>query len=325
MAKASPKLVGMFVLAAVAMLVTGIVVFSSGNWFATTHDFILFFDGNVSGLNPGAPVKFRGVEIGAVREVRIDIAGVSGRESEAGIGPGIPVIFYIDEQRLHKRGAATNRISDPDSVQMLIGLGLRAELKVESFVTGRRYIELDFLPDSPDNRVNDSLVPYTELPTVVTGLNLGAIQDDLTHVLREIGDLELASTLKSIKETFDSLQMVISTPEIRQAMRKLPDVVQQMEITLARYADLATELDTTVVPFRASIIKTSDQAEVTLKAAEESFVAVRNLLDPESPMAVQLAILLREVAASARATAQLTEYLQRNPSSLVRGKPEEKD
>ena len=323
MASASPKLVGAFVLAAVALLITGIVLFTSGTFFATTYDFIVFFDGNVSGLNAGAPVKFRGVEIGAVRDVRIDIAGVA-RTDTSGLGPGIPVIFYIDQQRLTQRGAS-HRVLHPDSLEGLIGLGLRAELKVESFVTGRRYIELDFLPNSVDNRVNDPLVPYTELPTVVTGFNLAAIQDDLTHVLREIGDLELAATLKSIKETFDSLQMVISTPEIRQAMRKLPNLVQQMETTMARYADLAVELDTTIVPFRASIMRTSDQAEVTLKAAEESFTAVRNLLDPESPMAVQLAILLQEVAASARATAQLTEYLQRNPSSLLRGKPEEKD
>ncbi len=324
MAKASPKLVGAFVLAAIALLVVGIVLFTSGQFFAKTTDLIVFFDGNVSGLNTGAPVKYRGVEIGAVREVRIDIAGVTERDDVAG-GPGIPGIFYIDHPRLAQRGASRDRISNPDSLEVLVDLGLRAELKVESIVTGRRYIELNVVPDAPDNRVNDPAVPYPEIPTVTTGLNLAAIQDDLRKVLGDIGDLELAETVLSIKHTFDSLQMVISTPEIRQAMRKLPGVVDQMETTLARYADLAVELDTTVVPFRASIIKTSDQAEATLKAAEETFVSVRNLLDPESPMAVQLAILLREVAASARATSQLTEYLQRNPSSLLRGKPEEKD
>ncbi len=324
MAKASPKLVGAFVLAAIALLVVGIVLFTSGKFFAKTTDLIVFFDGNVSGLNTGAPVKYRGVEIGAVREVRIDIAGVAERGSQAG-GPGIPVIFYIDHTRLAQRGASRDRISNPDSLEVLVALGLRAELKVESIVTGRRYIELSMVADAPDNRLNDPAVPYPELPTVSTGLNLAAIQDDLRKVLGEIGGLELAETVLSIKHTFDSLQMVISTPEIRQAMRKLPGTVEQLETTLARFADLAQELDTTVVPFRASIIRTSDQAEATLKAAEESFVAVRNLLDPESPMAVQLTLLLQEVAASARATAQLTEYLQRNPSSLVRGKPEEKD
>lgn len=323
MAKASPKLVGVFVLTAVALLVSGIVLFTSGNFFATTYDFIVFFDGNVSGLKVGAPVKFRGVELGAVRDVRIDIAGVA-RTDTSGVGPGIPVIFYIDQRRLTQRGASA-RVGHPDSLELLIDLGLRAELKVESFVTGRRYIELDFIPNAPDNRFNDPAVPYTELPTVITGLNLAAIQDDVSRVLGEIGDLELAGTLLSIKETFDSLQAVISTPEIREAMRHLPTVVTRLDTTLAHFSNLAQELDTTVVPFRAAITRTSDQAEATLKAAEESFVAVRDLLDPESPLAVQLTLLLQEVAASARATAQLTEYLQRNPSSLIRGKPEEKD
>lgn len=323
MAKASPKLVGAFVLAAVALLVTGIVLFASGSFFTTTYDFIVFFDGNVSGLSAGAPVKFRGVEIGAVREVRIDIAGVA-RTDSSGLGPGIPVIFYIDQQRLTQRGASA-RVSNPDSLEMLIGLGLRAELKVESIVTGRRYIELDFVPDAPDNRFNDPAVPYDELPTVTTGLNLAVIQDHVMRVLQEIGDLELAGTLLSIKHTFDTLQAVIATPELREALGNLPAVVRRLDSTLAHFSDLAQELDTTVVPFRLAITQTSDQAEATLKAAEESFIAVRNLLDPESPMAVQLTLLLQEVAASARATAQLTQYLQRNPSSLVRGKPEEKD
>lgn len=323
MAKASPKLVGAFVLAAVALLITGIVLFTSGTFFATTHDFIVFFDGNVSGLKAGAPVKFRGVEIGAVRDVRISIAGVA-RTDSSGPGPGIPVIFYIDEKRLAQRGAS-DRVLHPDSLEVLIGLGLRAELKVESFVTGRRYIELDFVPGAPDNRFNDPAVSYTEMPTVITGLNLVAIQDGITRVLQEIGDLELAGTLLSIKHTFDTLQAVIATPELREALRDLPAVVRRLDATLAHFSDLAQELDTTVVPFRLAITQTSDQAEATLKAAEESFIAVRNLLDPESPMAVQLTLLLKEVAASARATAQLTEYLQRNPSSLVRGKPEEKD
>ncbi len=323
MAKASPKLVGAFVLAAVALLITGVVLFTSGTFFATTYDFIVFFDGNVSGLSSGAPVKFRGVEIGAVRDVRIDIAGVA-RTDSSGLGPGIPVIFYIDQQRLTQRGASA-RVSDPDSLEMMIGLGLRAELKVESFVTGRRYIELDFLPDAPDNRFNDPAVPYTELPTVITGLNLAAIQDDIHRAMAEFGDLHLAATISSIKHTFDSLQAVISTPGIREAMQNLPAVLRRLDVALAHYSDLAETLDTTIVPFRAAITKTSNQAEATLKAAEESFIAVRNLLDPESPLAVQLTLLLQEVAASARATAQLTEYLQRNPSSLVRGKPEEKD
>ena len=325
MAKASPKLVGAFVLVAIAVLLSGIVVFTSGQLFSTTYDFILFFDGNVSGLRTGAPVKFRGVEIGGVREVRIDIAGVSGRDSEPGIGPGIPVIFYIDEQRLAQRGATTTRISNPDSVEMLINLGLRAELKVESFVTGRRYIELDFIPDSPDNRVNDPLVPYTELPTVVTGLNLAAIQDDIHGALAEFGDLEIAATVASIKHTFDSLQAVISTPEIREAIGNLPALVRRLDTTLARFSALAQELDTTVVPLRAAITRTSDQAEVTLKAAEEGFIAIRQLLDPDSPLAFQLMQLMVEVRASARATRELTGYLERNPSSILRGKPEEND
>jgi paraquat-inducible protein B len=325
MAKASPKLVGAFVLVAIALLVSSIVVFASGQLFSKTHDFILFFDGNVAGLRVGAPVKFRGVEIGAVRDVRIDIANVSTRDRTAdGTGPGIPVIFFIDEKRLTQRGATAVMISNPDSIERLIDLGFRAELKVESFVTGRRYIELDIYTDAEDNRLNDPLVPYQEIPTVVTGLNLTAIQDDVTRVLREIGDLKLASTLQAIQETFDSLTAVVASPGLRTALNDLPEVVVRMDSTLAAFTRLAQDLDTTMVPVQHALLATSDQVQETLRAAEASFGTVRDLVDPESPLAVQLSLLMRDLAASARATTALTEYLQRNPSSILRGKPEEK-
>ena len=71
--KANPVLIGAFVVGAIALGVVGIVVFGSGRLFADTTPFVMYFTGSVDGLNVGSPVKFKGVEIGAVTSIQLDI------------------------------------------------------------------------------------------------------------------------------------------------------------------------------------------------------------------------------------------------------------
>ena len=147
--RANPRLVGAFVLIGIALGVVAVVLFSSGQLFTKKYHFIVFFDGSVGGLRPGAPVKYRGVEIGAVSDVRIAMPGTESGASGAGI-------------------------SNRDSVDVLIEQGLRAQLVLESFVTGRRFVELDFLPGTPVNLVNDPGIRLTVLASSARGQPSGS-------------------------------------------------------------------------------------------------------------------------------------------------------
>ena len=95
--KANPVMIGAFVVGAIALAVVGIVVFGSGRLFADTTPFVMYFSGSVDGLSVGSPVKFKGVEIGGVTSIQLDL----GEEAR------IPVWIEVDNKKIVAHGADT--------------------------------------------------------------------------------------------------------------------------------------------------------------------------------------------------------------------------
>ncbi len=175
--KLSPTLVGGFVVGALALVVIGIITFGSGRLFSKTFEFVLYFDSSVNGLNIGAPVKVRGVEIGTVTNIllTLDREKIKKEAAESGVrqamqrwNPRIPVIIEIDAEKLTSRGATGLALTDPEAFDALIEQGLRGQLQTESLVTGLLYIDLDFHPGSSVNVVEASVSGYKEIPTIPT-------------------------------------------------------------------------------------------------------------------------------------------------------------
>ena len=77
--KANPAVIGAFVVGAIALAVIGLLVFGSGQLFKNTTRIVCFFSGDTMGLNVGAPVKFKGVEVGSVTSIRIRITEQAGQ------------------------------------------------------------------------------------------------------------------------------------------------------------------------------------------------------------------------------------------------------
>src|SRR5215510_10574456 len=67
--KINPTLIGTFVVGAVILAIAGVLLFVVGEFFKEKITFVLYFDGSVQGLNVGAPLIFRGVQVGQVTNV----------------------------------------------------------------------------------------------------------------------------------------------------------------------------------------------------------------------------------------------------------------
>ena len=136
--QANRMMIGGFVVLAVIIMAASLVVFGSGKFFKKTNKYILYFDESVKGLSVGAPVLFQGVQVGSVTSIILQADFVKMKTQ-------IPVIIEIEPDRCKVR---TGERSYRKVAEKLIEMGLRAQLVMQSFITGQLMIELDFYPNS---------------------------------------------------------------------------------------------------------------------------------------------------------------------------------
>ena len=113
----------------------------------------------------------------------------------------IPVVIDIDSKKIESRGAQDD-LSDPAVMRHAIALGLRAELQMQSFVTGVLYIDLDMHPGTEAKFSMNTIEQQEryqgieEIPVLPTALEQA--QETLTKVVEELGKADIPGLFKSI-------------------------------------------------------------------------------------------------------------------------------
>src|SRR5262245_13683892 len=110
--------------------------------------FRLYFDQSVRGLSVGAPVDFRGIQIGEVTDVDIQFDPKS-RE-----GFRIPVTIKLQPERFNGGRAPASLEERRSVVDRMIAGGLRAQLRSGSLLTGQMFVALDMFKDAPAAKVD---------------------------------------------------------------------------------------------------------------------------------------------------------------------------
>lgn len=325
--KISPTLIGAFVVGAVFLIAAAVVIFGSGRLFRHRKEFVLYFDTSVNGLRIGAPVKFKGVEIGAVRNILLQV------EPNMEI-LRIPVIIEVELEKLTRRGATGAVLEDEAAFNAAIKQGLRGQLLMESIVTGVLYVGLDVFPGTPANFVqrpdDEHQYQYPEIPTIPTALEKA--QDAITQVLAMLQQTDIKGLFDSADQAFKGINQTVNSPEIRGAIKSLQQIMPKLDEAIVNVRNLAAELNSNQKILTTDLQQTSAEARAALKQAGETFkqaeTAVANIeavADPDSPTFYELNRSLREVSAAARSLRLLTDYLERNPRAIIFGKPEPKE
>ena len=330
--KVSPTLIGAFVVGALALVVIATLMFGSGRFFRTTKEFVLYFDGSVNGLRVGAPVKFRGVEIGTVKNILLRLV------SEEKL-LRIPVIIELDLERFTSKGASGAALKDPEVLKQLISDGLRGQLQMESFVTGLLFVGVDFFPDSKLSLVQDPKgdYQYAEIPTEPTTMQIAGSKAN--EILAKLDEINFKEVIDSLQRTAEGIESLVTSKDLKAAIGSTDEVAHKLEIAATNIAQLATTFDDKVKTLADDFQLTSKdtrvamkeagaalkQAEATLKETEVTMVNVKSLTDPDSPAFYEIIRTLKEVSAAARSLRLLANYVERNPRAIIFGKPETKE
>ena len=245
------------------------------------QNYLLTFAQSVRGLNPGAPVDFRGIAVGEVR--RIDL--VYDREHNA-FRSVVEIHFYPDRLRSRWRNpnGRWNALSSTERMQRMVDGGLRAQLRTANLLTGQMYVALDFFPKAPKVRFDPTAKPL-EIPTVVG--ELSGLQESIQNIVAKLE-----------KIPFDQIAV-----DLRRALQELASTAKRADALLARVNDeVAPELRSTL-----------EQARKTLKSVDGA-------LDPEAPLQGNLNETLTEVTRMSERLRELIDEIERHPESLLRGK-----
>ncbi len=207
---ANKKLIGLFVVGAIALAVAAVIILGSGKFFKQTFRAVCYFHGSVGGLNVGAPVVFRGVKIGSVSDVRL-------RFETTKLIFVIPVYIEIDPSRVGVVGPGPK--SPGQNLKTFIDRGLRASLEVQSLVTGQMQVGLDLYPDKPAKFAEFKIDTHTpEIPTIPTPMQ---------EMAKKIQEIPIDQIGKDLASALDGINKLVNSPEIMQGIQSISQAANE--------------------------------------------------------------------------------------------------
>jgi len=282
--RANPTAIGAFVLGAVALVVAGLLAFGSLTFLQRPVRTVMFFDNSVSGLAVGAQVAYRGVKVG-------DVTGITTHVGSKRIA----VYANIDRKQIPASpdpAIEIKRIIEKD--------GLRAQLGLQSIVTGQLYVSLEFMPGAPLHLTG--LDPAAvEIPTVPTELQQWTARID--RVVSALEKLPLADLFTTSVDTIKGVNELANSADLRRALRAAGATLgdaQQLVLTLQRDAgpliaslrtssdaarDAVTDVSADLRRLVARLDATSERARALMDDAQK---LVRSVDERVGPLATNL-------------------------------------
>lgn len=259
--------------------------------FTTKVPYVVQFDESVRGLTPGAPVEFRGMRVGTVSDVglQIDVATESIR---------IPVTIEIEPQRISITGTEALTDRPPyEFMEKMVERGLRAQLQPGNLLTGQMLVDLGFHPDAAPAKLDRS-GEYPKIPSVPSQID--ALTASATGILTELAKLPLTELVQDLRSTVQNVDALVSSP-------RTAETLEALKVTATNLQTLVQTMDQQLGPLLS-------QAQGTLASADA-------MVGANSQTRYDLDSMLKELAGAARSIRVLTDYLERHPEALLRGKP----
>ncbi len=332
--RANATLIGLFIVGAIILAIGAAFLFGSGV-LRDKYRFVMFFDSSVRGLDIGAPVNFRGVKIGNVTDVHLMVDPDTLRIV-------IPVYADLEVERISLMSGEKMTKLRIQRVGDMIDQGLRAQLQLESLLTGQLAIQLDMHPDTPAKLVG-VINEYREIPTIPTPMQ---------EISRKLEDFPVEKVLNDVASAIEGIEKLANDPNLLKAIQSIDQTFNQYTILAERLdqhtGKISGDLNLTLTDLRATLKSTrgliesgdglisdssdlvkelrdsaerlSSSAEGALNEIQTTAGVTNNIVSPDSQLYYLLTQTLQEITSAARAINSLANTLEKNPEALLRGK-----
>jgi len=350
--QSSRTAIGAFVVGAVALGVAAVLVFGSGKFFSDRTRYVMFFDGSLKGLQVGAPVVMNGVKIGEVTDISVlgDPATLKFYQ---------PVYIEIEPDKVQVLGAEKQTLKGILAKKKyalydrLLEKGMKAQLVLQSYVTGQLWVDVGLHPERPIRLVG-AVKGVPEIPTIPTTMEeltktlenlpvkdiVGKLDNVMTGIDRIVNSRELHQTVVNLERTTRDIDRLVNhvdnqvgpiSGDVRSALDAAKVTLGEANKALASAQRALAQAEKTLafkegVPGQVAekLMATLDSARSALDESRKALVEVQDLTSQSAYLGYEVGSTLEETKSLSRSIRSLSDYLERHPESLIRGKSPDK-
>jgi phospholipid/cholesterol/gamma-HCH transport system substrate-binding protein/paraquat-inducible protein B len=279
---------GVFVLAAIGVLVAVILIFGSGQLFKKSFVIETYIKQSVTGLDTGAAVRFRGVKIG-----QVTLIGLSGDIYEKNLP------FIERRQYVVVRMQIFGEMVNEDLIKEFVQNNLRAQVKSQG-ITGVNYIEFNFAPDSKDYPPLSYLwqSDYPVIPSLPNQTD--QIISGIQKLIEGMNQLNIDGTQKKFDALLTNLNLLMAGSG--KGNEGIIQSVKDLNVVLARIAKVTD----------------NDELNVLMRELVGSMVALRQTM---TSIQGDSAATIENLKQTSEQLNELTRIASQSPSSLIWGEP----
>jgi paraquat-inducible protein B len=317
--------IGIFILGALGLLFFLLIFFSGGNRFSDKERVVMHFEGSVQGLQIGAPIKLKGVDIGEIVNIEVNF-----------LADDLTIVNVVTADLILKSIRQAEQETNSDIFDVLIEKGLRAQLKYQSLLTGLLYVELDFYPET-EIRLLNLQSRHREFPTKTN--------PTFEKIFSEMENLDFKAVSKRLSKVLESVDKLLQSGKVENALDSFSNSTQAIETTASDFSEAVKAFDAKLLKLNKDLARSSKKFNVLLdKSAEQvpilsnEFVLtlseMRLTLDrinstmatagdtfsEDSVLVEKISNAAQEVSRAARSLSELSETLEQQPEAVIRGK-----
>ena len=311
----------MLALATIALAIGFILYLTAGQFGRQSDYFETYVGESIVGLDVGASVRFRGVQIGRVTEISLAAALYDMPESHANRAAMQLVVIRFAVER------AVARITSLDD---MIAAGLRTRIASQG-ITGVTYLEIDILDPRRYPPIQIPWKPrYDHVPAVPSTIT--QVTSAAEQILRRLEALDIEALVNNAAGLMADLRRQVNDGEVAIALREASETLTELraEIRKARFEDTAAELRDAIHHLgeagrSTQELMSSREVRDALARIPAAVTALEQTLrtarGTTADLQADLSPLMRDLRSSVANLRDTTEALRRNPSQTLLGAP----